>query len=182
MTEQLRDIGERLATMRDIAGISVEEMAERLDITPEQYTAYEIGENDFSFSMLFNCASILGVDIQDLISGETPRLSTCSVVRKGKGYSIKREDAYDYKHLAYTFRNKKAEPFLVTVEPSDDAAEMHEHDGQEFNYILSGKIAFYIGDVSYILNKGDSVYFDASIPHAEKALDDTAKFIAVVLK
>ena len=182
MTDQLKEIGERLATMREISGISVEEMASQLDITPDKYIENERGDADFSFSFLYNCADIFGIDVQELISGESPTLSSCSVVRKGKGYSINRYNAYDYKHLAYTFRNKMAEPFLVTVEPSDAPLEMNEHEGQEFNYILSGKITFYLGDSAYVLSKGDSVYFDSSIPHAERALDDKATFIAVVIK
>ena len=60
---------------------------------------------------------------------------------------------------------------------------MHGHDGQEFNYVLSGKMMLYIGDISYELSKGDSVYFDSSVPHAEVALGDKeAQFIAVVIK
>ena len=106
----------------------------------------------------------------------------CCMVKKGKGYSVKRDEEYDYKHLAYTFRNKKAEPFLVTITPDDKAPVMHGHDGQEFNYVLSGKMMLYIGDISYELSKGDSVYFDASVPHAEVAIDKEAQFIAVVIK
>ena len=182
MTEQLKEIGERLATMRDISDISVDDMASRLGVPPEKYLEYERGDADFSFSFLYNCADIFGIDVQELISGESPTLSSCSVVRRGKGYSIHRYNAYDYKHLAYTFRNKMAEPFLVTVEPTDEPVEMNEHEGQEFNYILSGKITFYLGDSAYVLSKGDSVYFDSSIPHAERAFDGKATFIAVVVK
>ena len=60
---------------------------------------------------------------------------------------------------------------------------MHGHEGQEFNYVISGKMKFFIGDISYELSKGDSVYFDSSIPHAEKSIGDKpAQFIAVVIK
>ena len=66
--------------------------------------------------------------------------------------------------------------------PSDPYS-LHTHDGQEFNYILSGKMKFYIGDDAYELSEGDSVYFDSNIPHAERALDDKPlKFLAVVMK
>ena len=105
------------------------------------------------------------------------------MVKKGKGYSVKREHEYDYKHLAYTFRNKKAEPFLVTIAPDDDAPVLHGHEGQEFNYVISGKMKLFIGDISYELEEGDSVYFDSSIPHAEQVIgDEPVQFIAVVVK
>lgn len=183
MTEQLNEIGARLSALRDFCDTSAEAMAEQLGLSVADYLAYEQGQKDFSFSFLYKAASILGVDILDLMSGETPKLSICSVVRNGQGFSVNRNNAYDYKHLAYTFRSKHAEPFLVTVEPSAQAPEMHSHDGQEFNYVVSGGLLFHIGEFTYELHEGDSVYFDSTVPHAEKALGDSeAKFIAVVIK
>lgn len=183
MNEQIIEIGRRLAGLREDCGYSVSELARALEISEDEYIAYENGQKDFSFSFLYNAAEFLKVDVLDIMRGDSPTLSICSVVRKGEGYSVKHDQQYDYKHLAYTFRNKKSEPFLVTVEPRDDAPVLHEHDGQEFNYVISGKMKFYIGDISYELNKGDSVYFDASVPHAEKAIGDKpTQFIAVVLK
>lgn len=183
MNDQIKDIGMRLAGLRDDMAISVSEMAEKLGVDEKTYSAYEKGEMDFSFSVIYNAAEILGVDVLDLISGDSPKISMCCMVKKGKGYSVKREKEYDYKHLAYTFRNKKAEPFLVTTTPDDKPPVMHGHDGQEFNYVLSGKMMLYIGDISYELSEGDSVYFDASVPHAEVAIgDEKAQFIAVVVK
>ena len=183
MNDQIKDIGMRLRMLREDMEISAEDMAKKLDVDVDTYNAYESGEMDFSFSFIYNAAEILGVDVLDLISGNAPSLSMCCMVKRGKGYSVKREDEYDYKHLAYTFRNKKAEPFLVTITPDNKPPVMHGHDGQEFNYVLSGKMMLYIGDISYELSKGDSVYFDSSVPHAEVALGDKeAQFIAVVIK
>ena len=184
MTEQLVEIGGRLKGLRNIMDITAEKMAASMKLDIKEYLAYESGERDFSFSFLFNAANTLGVDIVDIISGETPKLTTCALVRKGDGYNIKRLEAYDYKHLAFTFRKKKAEPFLVTVEPKENnAVEMHSHEGQEFNYMVSGNMEFHIDGVMYELNEGDSVYFDSSAPHAMKALGkQPAKFVAVVMK
>ena len=183
MNEQIKDIGMRLMFLREEAELSEKEMAQKLGVDEDTYKAFESGDKDFSFSVIYNAADILGVDVLDLISGSAPTLSTCCMVQKGKGYSVKREHEYDYKHLAYTFRNKKAEPFLVTIHPDSKPPVMHGHEGQEFNYVISGKMMLYIGDISYELSKGDSVYFDSSVPHAEVALGDKeAQFIAVVIK
>jgi len=183
MTEQLIEIGGRLRGLRSIMGISMEKMAEDLKLDVQDYLAFERGEHDFSFSFLFNAANVLGVDIVDIISGETPKLTTCSLVRKGEGFDIRRREAYDYKHLAFTFRKKKAEPFIVTVEPNSDEVDLHTHEGQEFNYMISGSMEFHLDDMVYELNEGDSVYFDSSIPHAMKATGKhPAEFIAVVIK
>lgn len=183
MNEQIKDIGMRLAFLREDMDLTTAEMAEKLNIDEETYISYEKGDMDFSFSFIYNAADVLGVDVLDLISGNAPTLSLCCAVKKGKGYSVQRAHEYDYKHLAYTFRNKKAEPFLVTITPDGKPPVMKCHDGQEFNYLLSGKMKFFIGDISYELEEGDSVYFDSGIPHAEVALgDEQAQFIAVVIK
>jgi transcriptional regulator with XRE-family HTH domain len=183
MTEQLVEIGRRLSALRDIMGVSREEMAEVLGISLTEYLAYEKGEAEFSFSFLYNAAKHLGVDIVDIISGGSPNLSTCSVVRKGEGYSVSRMGTYDYKHLAFTFVNKKAEPFMVTVDPKADGEQLHTHSGQEFNYVVSGQLEFHHDNKVYVLNEGDSVYFDAGFSHTVKALGKKpAQFIAVVVR
>jgi transcriptional regulator with XRE-family HTH domain len=182
MTIQLREIGGRLAALRDIQGITAGEFAKQCGITGELLAAYENGERDFSFSFLQNSAGLLGVDVVELMSGETPRLSSCCVTKAGQGFAINRRESYDYRHLAFTFRHKKAEPFLVAVEPKDGVnPTLHAHAGQEFNYLVEGSLDFYHGDRTYRLEAGDSVFFDAGIPHAMKAADTTARFVAVVM-
>ncbi|MDP4118712.1 MAG: cupin domain-containing protein [Bacillota bacterium] len=183
MADAIREIAIRITALRDICGISVETMAQKLEMSCDKYLEYEKGKKDFAISFLCKVADIFGVDVLDLMSGESPTLSVCCVVKNGEGYDVKRNRRYDYKHLAFTFRNKKAEPFMVTVAPDDKPPVMNTHEGQEFDYVVSGKMLFYIGDISYELNKGDSVYFDSSLPHAEKAIGTgPTKFIAVVIK
>ncbi len=184
MTEQLREIGLRISALREIMDYSLEQLAEACDMTIEELKLYEAGQKDFSFSFLYNVANILGVDVLDIMSGESPKLSVACVVRKGQGYAIERRKAYSYKHLAYTFRKKKAEPFMVAVEPDDvEVPVLHAHEGQEFNYMVEGSMQFYLNDMVYELEEGDSIYFDSGVAHAMKALNGKrARFIAVVMK
>ena len=117
------------------------------------------------------------------MSGESPKLSVCTFVKKGQGFDITRNPRYNYKHLAFPFRNKKAEPFLVTVSPSDAEPHRNSHEGQEFEYMVSGKMILYIGDEEYLMEEGDSAYFDSGYPHALKAVGDApAEFLAIVIK
>ena len=183
MMQQLKEMGERLAELRDINGFSQQEMADKLNMPLEDYVAHEKGEKDFSFGFMFTVASILGVDVFNLLAGKSPKLSDCAVVRKGQEFFIKKEDAYDYKHLAFTFKDKKAEPFFVMSMPGEEDSKLHSHKGQEFNFVLSGCMEFRIGDISYTLNKGDSVYFNSQIPHGIKVIGEKpVKFLAVVMK
>lgn len=183
MTEQILTIAERIRALREICGLSEEECAQKCGVSLEEYREHEKGMRDFSFSFLYNAARVFGVDVIDLMSGDSPKLTHCTLVRGGNGYAIERREAYKYIHLAFTFRKKKAEPFLVTVEPNEEVMpEQHSHAGQEFQYFLKGSVRFALGEHEYILTPGDSVYFDSSVPHACIALNnEPAQFLAVVM-
>ena len=75
MTEQLKEIAIRLKTLRQIMDVSEEELAEVCGVNLEEYRAYERGEKDFSFSFIYNAANRLGVDVVDLMSGDSPKHS-----------------------------------------------------------------------------------------------------------
>ncbi len=71
---------------------------------------------------------------------------------------------------------------MVKVEPKKETPTLHAHEGQEFNWLVSGRMRFYISDTQFDLESGDSIYFNASIPHAMQALDGaSAEFLAVVM-
>lgn len=181
--QQFKEIGLRLAELREIREMTQEEVASRLGISLDEYLAYENGERDFSISFMYNVAKIFEVDVFNLLSGHSPNLTDCSVVRAGHEFYVKREGSYDYKHLAYTFKDKKAEPFFVEINPGDGEDKVLSHEGQEFDFVLSGSMRLTIGNMVYDLNKGDSVYFNSKIPHGLKAIGDKPlKFIAVVIK
>ncbi|MDR3085168.1 MAG: XRE family transcriptional regulator [Christensenellaceae bacterium] len=184
MSEMLKEIAQRMKALRVLEEYSAEELAEKCDLSLAEYEAYEAGKRDFSFSFVYTVAGVLGVDVIDILTGESPKLSGAAVVRRGQGLKINRRDAYDYRHLAHTFRNKIGEPFLVTVEPAPESEKpaLHEHGGQEFNYMLEGTMALYIGEVIYVLEAGDSIYFDSGVPHAMRAMNGkSAQFLAVVM-
>ncbi|MDR3051787.1 MAG: XRE family transcriptional regulator [Oscillospiraceae bacterium] len=182
--EQIQWIALRIKDLREVLGLSAEDVAARAGIAPADYLAYEAGARDFSFSHLFNIAEALGVDIADLLTGESPRLRGYVLTRKGQGLAFDRRAQYRYQHLAHNFRDKKSEPFLVTVlaDPAGAPKQAHAHEGQEFDYVLSGYLRIVLGGNEMVLAPGDSVYYDASLPHAMYAAEGDCQFIAVVIK
>lgn len=185
MSNHIKIIAMRIRDLRDISGLSAEQVAHLSGVPLEDYLDYETGERDFSFSHLFNIASTLGVDISDLLTGESPKLTGYILTRNGQGLAFERRAAYKYQHLAYNFRDKKAEPFIVTVEynPNELSGKTaHSHEGQELDYVLEGHMKIELNGNNVYLGPGDSIYYDSSLPHAMYALDHDAKFIAVVIK
>lgn len=183
MTEQLRTIAERIKSVREILDLSEAQVADLAGMTLEEYQKYERAQVDFSFSALHNIAKALGVDVTDLLTGESAKLSHYILTRAGEGHSIQRNNAYDYKHLALNFRNKLIEPFLVTLEPdaADTKKTPNSHNGQEFDYVLEGRLKIVLSGQELILNVGDSLFYNSSFPHAMYALDGKpASFLAIV--
>jgi transcriptional regulator with XRE-family HTH domain len=183
MSENIRNIAMRIRELRDIAGISLETLAHEFGISREAYQEYESGETDIPVNFLFQVSHRFGVELTELLTGESPRLHVYSLVRNGSGVAFDRRKQYHYQHLAYNFSHKKFEPFLVTVdpEPLDAPVNRNSHSGQEFNYVLEGRVKIIIDDHELELNQGDSLYFDSSHPHGMKALDNrAAKFLAII--
>lgn len=183
MSEQIKQIAVRIRDLREISGFSAEAVAKDLNITGETYLEYESGNADIPVSVLYELANKFKVELTAILTGEDPKLRTYALVRNGKGVSVERRKQYTYHSLAYNFAHKKAEPFLVTVDPEPAEVSLHlnSHPGHEFNYVLEGTLKIIINNHELILNEGDSLYFDSGYEHGMKALNDKpAKFLAII--
>jgi len=184
MTEQIRQIAARIKEIREISGISAENLALKLGLSTETYNKYESGESDIPVGIIYEISEMFNVELSVLMGDTNPRLHVYGIVRKGKGLKLERRKQYRYESLAYNFLHKKAEIFMVTIDPrqEDTMPEFNSHPGQEFNYVLKGTMMIMIDGHEIILNEGDSVYFDSGCKHAMKALNNKqVKFLAMVL-
>lgn len=184
---QLSVVAARIRTLREIMDISEEEMAKKTDVSLEDYRKYESGENDFSFTFIYKCASQLHVDPTDLIKGESPTLSNYSLTRKGEGLPITRRAGFSYLNMAPLFKQKTAEPFYVSMPYSESEAggeiKLSTHAGQEFDVVISGTMKIQIGEHTETLGEGDSIYYNSAIPHGMVATSEQGcTFYAIVLK
>ncbi|MDR1775843.1 MAG: cupin domain-containing protein [Actinomycetes bacterium] len=188
---RLREIAMRMRSLREDLEISIEDMAAATNKSVEVYTALESGSEDFSFTTLYHAANRLGVDMIDLLTGEGPHLSGYSIMRAGDGLSIKRRAGFEYLHLAPTFKNKLAEPFMVTApynaDEQDRPIHLSRHEGQEMDYIVSGQLKFAYQDAievrHEILGPGDTLFYDSGRGHGMIATGgEPCTFLAIVLK
>jgi mannose-6-phosphate isomerase-like protein (cupin superfamily) len=187
MKSKISEIAERIRGMRSSCELSQEQLAEATGVPLEEYVAYEQGEKDFPYSFLHRCAEKFGIDIVELLTGESPHLKGYTVVRDGKGLQMNRREGFGYFHRAAMFKSKISEPFVVVApfRESDQLkpVEVHQHAGQEFDYVLEGKMRFVFEDHEEILGPGDSVYYDSGRKHGMITIEGKpCKFIAVVIK
>ena len=182
MNTQIKQIAERLRGLRDALELTIAQAAEKCGIPESNYALYESGTSDIPMSFICEVAQTFGVETTALISGNDPHSLAYSVTRRGTGASVERTKCYKYQSLAQGFRNAKAEPFEVTVEPCHDPIHLNTHSGQEFNFILDGTMQLQIAGNDITLYEGDSIYFDATKPHGMKALNGkNVKFLAVII-
>ena len=186
LTEEVKLIAERIREMREIIGFSVNEMAEKTNLTAETYSLYESGKIDLPFTFIHKCAQAFGIGITDILEGHSAHLSSYTVTRKGQGTRTAKEDGIEISNLAPLFRNKLAEPYWVKYEYSEELQnkEIHTttHGGQEFDLVLSGTLKVRVGDHTEVLEEGDSIYYKSSTPHGMIAMNGKdCLFLAVVI-
>jgi transcriptional regulator with XRE-family HTH domain len=184
MKEKIQFIAERIKELREISGISAATMAKEFGISLNLIHQYESGTIDIPVGFLYKVAHKFGVELTAILTGENPRLHVYCVVRKGTGLSVERRKQYKYESLAFNFINKKAEPFIVRIDPDTESApvEFNSHPGQEFNYVIEGTMKIVIDNHEVVLNAGDSIYFDSTYKHAMKAMNQMpVKMLAIVL-
>ena len=171
MNEQIRQIADRIRGLREIAQLSQETCAQDLGIPAPTYRSYESGEADIPASFLYQVAGKFHVELSSLLTGEEPRLRVYSVTRAGRGVKVDRRRDYGYQSLAFNFVDKHMEPFLVEFEPKKkEEISFLNHRGEEFLFLFRGRLAFHYNQEEIILRPGDSLYFEADMPHAFRAL------------
>jgi mannose-6-phosphate isomerase-like protein (cupin superfamily) len=184
MTDEVREITARVRVLREIEEISGETLAKKLGFDQEEYNSWESGETDFPVGALVEIAAYFKIDLSELITGKTSKLTTFCLTRAGEAPEVSRRPMYGYWNLAYNFHRKKAEPFLVEANPETEnkPLSLNTHPGQEFNYVLEGRLLVSVGGHEMELGPGDCIYYDSNEPHGMKALGGKrARFLAMVL-
>lgn len=180
MHEDILQVARRIREMREICDFTVEDLAERVGVSPERFRAFEENGEDIPISVLYHLAQIFKMDLTELMTGSAPHLDSYCHVRKGQGRAVDRYPGYHFQNLAHTYRNKIMEPLLVTVEPSEVDPALVTHGGQEFNLCLEGVIEVIYGSKAIRLESGDSLYFNPSRPHGQRAVGGMARFLTVI--
>ena len=172
---QLMEIALRIREMREILGYSKQKMADLTEVSEETYRLYETGTVDLPFTFMHKCAKVFGLEITDLLEGQSAKLSGYTVTRRGKGLVTASEDGITIQDMAPMFRKKLATPYWVTYQYSPELQNLPihttTHAGQEFNLVIKGAMRIKVGDHMEVLREGDSIFYKSSTPHGMIAID-----------
>src|SRR5690554_1314752 len=103
MSDQIKQIAIRIKELREIYELSIEELAQELKVSPEDYASYEEGLVDIPVSVLYSISNRFNVELTAILTGDGPKLNQYSLVRKGKGINVNRRKEYEYQALASNF-------------------------------------------------------------------------------
>jgi transcriptional regulator with XRE-family HTH domain len=181
-------LGGKISSVRESRSMSVEQLAERADLSHELVTGIESGALIPSLSPLIKIARALGVRLGTFLDDQQ---SLGPVVSRGKerdtvvrfsGRDKPSHSDLDFFSLAANKAGRHMEPFLVDIHAgSAQGAHASSHEGEEFLYVLSGEVEILYGKDTYRLKAGESIYYDSIVPHHVHSLGaEDARVVAVV--
>ena len=180
------EMGLRVKKAREALGMSLFDVYLRTDIAVDQLSQIEKGELVPPLGAVIKLAKAFDLKMGYFISGEEAK--AYSIVRRGDREVTSRYDSKKEKHYGYEYESlaphktdRHMDPFIVTLKPSETEEERSSHDGQEFIYILQGEMEVRLGEDIHILEPGDSIYYDSTVPHLVKCHSkEPTKILAVL--
>lgn len=168
------DIGSKIKRLRQQLNLSQSELADRCELTKGYISQLENDLTSPSISTLCDILSALGTNLSEFFQKEDDR----RIVFSSADFIEKREGGMLLKWIIPNAQKNDMEPVLVELLPGASTSEDFPHNGEEFGYVLEGKISIELGKNKYSCKKGEAFYYTADKPH--NILNNgknTAKFI-----
>lgn len=173
MASREKEIGQNIRSIRELRGMTLEELAKRTGFTKGYLSRLENSKKAPPVATLLNIAKALDVRISDIF-GETEEQTSISIVRKNERLAMARPGTmfgYHYESLAHKYKNKTMDAYVLTRPPDPKwKPVVFRHEGEELLFVLEGATEFHYAGESYILKAGDCAYFDASAEHYGRSL------------
>ncbi|MEM9049599.1 MAG: XRE family transcriptional regulator [Pseudomonadota bacterium] len=161
-------IGAQIRAFRVALGMKLSDLAMAAGLSQGMLSKVENGQTTASLATLQALAQALNMPLASFFTKFDAK-SDATFVKAGQGLTIERRGSskgHRYQLLGHELRSEVGvEPFLITLDAGSDAYPIFQHDGVEFLYMLSGAVDYAHGDRTYAMQPGDSLFFDASIPH-----------------
>ncbi|MFH0787025.1 MAG: XRE family transcriptional regulator [Pseudomonadota bacterium] len=179
-------VGAKVKAFRETKGLSKQDVAQRTGFSESHISQIEAGEVLPPLGDLVKLARALEMKMGYLLAqGES---KPYTVVRPKNRQPVSRYGhqktiryGYSYESLAAEKRERNMEPFLVTLEPTSADEPPSSHDGEEFIFVLDGRIEVLLGETRELLSPEESIYYDSSLPHRVRSLGEKSARILAVL-
>jgi transcriptional regulator with XRE-family HTH domain len=181
----LEAVGAQVKGLRLSLNITASEVAQAAGLSVAMLSKIENGQTAPSLATLQSLSQALNVPITALFV-KYDQKHDATFVKAGQGLVIDRRGTragHRYELLGHSVRSPiKMEPFLITLDETSDAYPVFQHAGHEFIYMLSGEVTYRHADRSYLLQPGDSLFFDAEAPHGPEELRRLpARYLSIIV-
>ena len=158
------DVGVNLRSIREKRRLSLRALAERCGLAINTLSLIENGKSSPTVSTLQQLAVALEIPIAAFFETEGPKKNIAYIKAAQRLRAIFEHGSLE--DLGAGSIIQAVEPFVVTLEPQADSGRQEiVHTGYEFFYCLEGQIQYTIGQEKYLLEPGDSLLFEAHLPH-----------------
>lgn len=180
-------VGDRIRQFRESRGLTLQQLADRTGFSTALLSQIENRMTSPPLGTLVKIANALDTTVSAFIGGQEER--AFSIVRKADRRIVSRvglkeggKTAYTYEALGAGKAGRKMEPFLVRLQPlADRHVSRNSHEGEEFLYVLSGKVEVFLDDYSDVLSEGDCIYYNSTIPHHVHSVEEAEAVILAVI-
>ncbi|NOX34707.1 MAG: helix-turn-helix domain-containing protein [Deltaproteobacteria bacterium] len=177
-------ICKNIKRLRKQNNLTLEKLANLTGLTKGYLSKVERSKKAPPYSTLTRIAGALGFEVANILSGNIdPKIDVRLCLSRACDQKIIKETSqfagYDYEVLAENKPGKNMEPFII--HSPWEITRMYSHEGEEFIYVMDGSLEFLYGDKTYVLEKGDNIYFDSCVPHAGKSLGEKKARLLVVI-
>ncbi|MFO7637552.1 MAG: XRE family transcriptional regulator [Clostridia bacterium] len=159
-------IGNKLKELRLLNMLTQQEVADRCELSKGHISQLERDMTSPSISTLIDILTCLGSNLKEFFNAvETGQI----VFRKEEMFENENaEKKHEVTWLVPNAQKNNMEPILVTLHPDGETSSHSPHEGEEFGYVLEGRVELVLGNVKHKARKGDSFYFKSSLPHTIK--------------
>lgn len=171
-------IGQRIKRLRLRQKRTLEQIASLAGFSKSLLSKIECGKTTPPIATLTRIASALGVNIGDIVSDQAVT-STAYTPAEKVSVLTRTEKGYEFGLFAATRAEKQMQPFLFVAKKGKVKKGTLSHPGEEFVYVLEGRMKFRVGNVEYQMGPGDGLYFDAQEEHDLQPISEEVRYLAV---
>ncbi|TBL74694.1 XRE family transcriptional regulator [Paenibacillus thalictri] len=175
------ELGRRIRLIRNEQKRTQDEIAIACGFTKSLLSKIESGKTMPAVATLMKIANALGVKVADLLEADSNNSTILIKADQYKDVSkwIKTNKGYSFFAFASERRDKIMQPYMFTAEKGEVKKRQFSHAGEEFIYVISGKMKYKVGGTEYELSPGDGVYFNSLEEHSVTPITNQVKYIAI---
>ncbi len=171
---KIQTVGEKIREMRERLKLDIDKLAEKTGYEPEYLRELEDGKISPAVGALIQISRAMAVDSSELLADEKKEAR--------KKSHLKRTKAYSYKSLTPDAEDKHLWAYLVSLDPKKEHEMVaYQHEGEEFMFVIEGKVEVKVGEDIHVIKKGEHVHFNSGVKHHLRNLSSKVSTLIVVV-